>query len=107
MSDVTDSQSPAETVDPPCGVPAVIATAKGEATVTVTDGQTVTLHAPFPSPPGSPLMGTLKGTSHDVKVKVHGCRALDPKASIRTYEIQGRWVSLTRQARDALLESRT
>jgi hypothetical protein len=82
-------------------------TTKGEATVQVTDGQTVTLHAPFPSPPGSPLHGTLRETTLEVRVKVHGCRAIplspsDANPSGKCFEITGRWVNLSKDAREHL-----
>ena len=83
-------------------------TPKGEASVIITDGQTVTLHAPFPSPPGSPLHGTLQGTTLEVRVKVHGCRAISApasgvNASGKCFEITGRWVNLSKDAREHLL----
>jgi hypothetical protein len=79
-------------------------TPKGEAHIVTTDGQTVTLQAPFPSPPGSPLQGTLKDSAHRLQVKVHGCRALDPSAAVKCFEITGRWVSLTKEAREQLTQ---
>lgn len=99
-------ESPPATDSPlaPSTLRPIMLTAKGEATVTVTDGQTVTLNAAFPSPPGSPLVGSLKGTAHELRVKVHGCKAIDPKATTKVYEIHGRWVSLTKDARDCLLK---
>ncbi|MGC4064236.1 MAG: hypothetical protein QM784_06245 [Polyangiaceae bacterium] len=82
-------------------------TSKGAARIVATDGQNVTLHAAFPSPPGSPLSGTLDSTSHALRVKVHGCRAVvDPAFAPRCFEITGRWVNLSRDAREALLGSK-
>ncbi len=84
-------------------------TAKGVAEVFLTDGQNVTLHAPFPSPPGSPLVCVLHGTQHEMRVKVHGCRRLVPNphsdSSVLAdcFEITGRWVNLSREARLILL----
>jgi hypothetical protein len=83
----------------------ILVTTKGEAKIILTDGDTATLHAPFPSPPGSPLYGTLKGTEHQLRVKVHGCRAIVPADTEKCFEITGRWVSLSREARALLLPS--
>jgi hypothetical protein len=87
-------------------------TPKGVAEVVLTDGQNVTLHAAFPSPPGSPLSGVLQGTQLTLRVKVHGCRriAADAQSCNRCgaapsneFEITGRWVNLSREAKLALL----
>jgi hypothetical protein len=77
-------------------------TPKGEAKIVTTNSQNVTLHAPFPSPPGSPLQGTLKDTEHDLRVKVHGCRAVSPTTNEKCFEITGRWVNLSKEARELL-----
>lgn len=96
--------------------PHVMTTPKGNAVVVLTDGQNVTLHAPFVAPPGSPMSGTLLGTAHPLKVKVHGCRRIMESSSGNVapasgdappqpvqFEITGRWVSLSRDARILLL----
>ncbi len=75
-----------------------ILTTKGDAWIVATDGENTTLHALFPSPPGSPLKGTLKGTEHLLQVKVHGCRATET-AEGKGFEITGRFVNLSRDAR--------
>jgi hypothetical protein len=85
-------------------------TPKGEAVIVVADSQNVTLHAPFPSPPGSPLQGILKDSPHEMRVKVHGCRALEPNPSPpspegKCFEITGRWVNLSKDARELLSKS--
>jgi hypothetical protein len=77
----------------------VLLTPKGEARIVETDGQTVTLHAPFPAPPGCPLEGTLKDTPHSQRVKVHGSRAIVLSSGQPGFEIRGRWVNLSRDAR--------
>jgi hypothetical protein len=89
-------------------------TSKGDTIIIVTNGETVTLHAGFPSPPGSPLKGRIQADReaspnaltaspwHELHVKVHGCRALDPNAAPRVYEITGRWVNLSKEARALL-----
>jgi hypothetical protein len=84
--------------------PLSMCTPKGAARIVTTDGQNVTLRAGFPSPPGSPLSGTLDSTTHALRVKVHGCRAVvDAEFAPQCFEITGRWVSLSRDAREALL----
>jgi hypothetical protein len=75
---------------------------KGEARIVTTDGQTVTLHAAFPAPPGCPLDGNLKDTPHRLQVKVHGSRAMTLSDGQPGFEIRGRWVSLSREARTLL-----
>jgi hypothetical protein len=88
-------------------------TPKGMVEVILTDGQNVTVHAPFASPPGSPLSGLLHGTQHELRIKVHGCRriatnvessAANVNLASTWFEITGRWVSLSRAAKLALLE---
>jgi hypothetical protein len=95
----------------------VVETAKGDAAVVSTDGQNVTLAAPFAAPPGSPIVGRLRGTGHVLRVKVHGCRRIatvdsdgdrSPESKHDVvqpdrFEITGRWVNLSREARLMLL----
>ncbi|HEY5958684.1 MAG TPA: hypothetical protein VIV60_19120 [Polyangiaceae bacterium] len=119
-------------------LPYVMVTPKGSARIVATDGQNVTLHADFVSPPGSPLRGMLADSDHPLQVKVHGCRritgdseptttgsaaaeslrvreaaAAHPPAPSRSeqgnnlFEITGRWVSLSRDARNILLSQAT
>lgn len=94
----------------------VFVTARGQARVILTDGQNVTLRAAFASPPGSPLSGVLLGTDHAMGVKVHGCRKCNDTQRTHEesspgeatpqgaqFEITGRWVNLSREARALLL----
>jgi hypothetical protein len=94
----------------------VLDTPKGQAEVLLTDGQNVTLRASFPTPPGSPLSGVLRGTRHALRVKIHGCRRITPSIAADSdeglddraqaqawFEISGRWVNLSREARFILL----
>jgi hypothetical protein len=80
----------------------VLALAKGEsAEIASTDGDQVTLRSSIPSPPGSSLEGSLD--SHTLRVKVRSCRK-DPKNSVeRCFTIEGRFVSLTKAQRAAIL----
>ncbi|MGE5785472.1 MAG: hypothetical protein ACM3ZE_12810 [Myxococcales bacterium] len=73
----------------------VLDTDKGPARIVQTDGQNVTLHAAFVAPPGCPLQGVLRTTDLTLRIKVHGCRRTQPDV----FELTGRWVSLSRQAR--------
>jgi hypothetical protein len=93
-------------------VAGVMETPKGNVSIFSTDGLNATLHAPFAAPPGSPLTGTLSGTNHILRVKVHGCRRLSAESdstlagsSVSRYqfEITGRWVNLSRDARLVLV----
>jgi hypothetical protein len=92
----------------------VLDTPKGPAEVFLTDGQNVTLRASFPTPPGSPLSGVLRGTRHALRVKIHGCRRITAAATAdlgdgdraltqAAFEITGRWVNLSREARFILV----
>ena len=67
----------------------VIDTPKGAATVVLTDGQNVTLHAPFAAPPGSPLVGVLRGTSSGLRIKVHGCIRITQDTKVNDGERYG------------------
>jgi hypothetical protein len=80
----------------------VLALAKGEsAEIAITDGDQVTLRSSIPSPPGSSLEGSFDG--HTLRVKVRGCRK-DPKnPAERAFTIEGRFVSLTKAQRAAIL----
>lgn len=69
----------------------------GSAAVVETDGDRVTLLSSLPSPPGSTLELTLEGSSY--RVKVRGCKRVEPDLAGRSYLIEGRWVSLTRADR--------
>lgn len=90
----------------------VLDTPKGPVEVISTDGQNVTLQADFPSPPGSPLRGVLREAGFTLQVKIHGCRRVtvstssapsnEPRPADR-FEFHGRWVSLSKEARLAVL----
>ena len=90
----------------------VLDTPKGPVEVISTDGQNVTLQADFPSPPGSPLRGVLREAGFTLQVKIHGCRRLTATTSAAPnearpaqdrFEFTGRWVSLSKEARLAVL----
>jgi len=75
----------------------------GEAEVVETDGQRVVVRSSRASPPGSPLAAESSLPSSSVlKLKVHGCR----KEPDGWFRIEGRWVDLTRAAREELLQAR-
>jgi hypothetical protein len=73
----------------------------GTATVLETDGERVTLLAPAASPPGSSLSATFEGQG--VTIKVRGSRRVEPDAAGRSFRVEGRFVSLSRAVRLALL----
>ncbi len=76
----------------------------GSALVTATDGERVSLLASASSPPGSTLELTLEGKS--LRVKVRGCRRLSQAdAAGRAFQIEGRWLSLSRGERERLLSA--
>jgi hypothetical protein len=66
-----------------------------------TDGERVTLLAPAASPPGSSLGASFEGQS--VTIKVRGSRRVEPDEAGRTFRVEGRFVSLSRAVRRALL----
>jgi hypothetical protein len=79
-----------------------LALGKGQrAAIVTTDGDQVTLNSSVPSPPGSSLDATLE--AHSLRIKVRGCRK-DPKnPEDLPYTIDGRFVSLTKAQRQAVL----
>ena len=76
---------------------------KGLATLVHTDGQSATLECDFSAPPGSPLSGIIVSSNQRVHLKVRDCRR--NSADGNQYQLRGRWVSLSRIARDELLGS--
>lgn len=73
----------------------------GHASVVATDGDQVTLRASVSSPPGSSLAATLEG--HSLLVKVRGCRKDPANPTDLPFTIEGRFVSLTKAQRLAVL----
>jgi len=71
---------------------------KGQATLIETDGERATLECDFSSPPGSPLTGHVVVSNQRVQLKVHECRRVSPAPA--QFIIRGRWVNLSRAARD-------
>ncbi len=70
----------------------------GEAAIVEISGDHVTVRSSVASPPGSTL--SMKHAEHTVLVKVRGCKRLSDEAL--PFRIEGRLVSFTRAARDAL-----
>jgi hypothetical protein len=68
------------------------------------DGEHVVVLSSLSRPPGSTLEATFGGRS--LRIKVRGCRRVEPDAEARAYRIEGRFVSLTRELREALLPAR-
>lgn len=63
-------------------------------------GEHVVVLSSLSQPPGSTLEATFDGRS--LRIKVRGCRRVEPDAQGRAYRIEGRFVSLTRELREAL-----
>jgi hypothetical protein len=78
-------------------VPLTVASG-GNAAIVENQGDHVTLRSSVPSPPGSTL--ALLHESLAIQVKVRGCKRL-PEESL-PFRIEGRFVSLTRAAREKL-----
>ena len=74
----------------------------GAAAIVETQGDHVTLRSSVASPPGSTLSLDHRGLT--VLVKVRGCKRLDDGAL--PFRIEGRFVSLTRAAREQLFGSK-
>jgi hypothetical protein len=70
----------------------------GEAAIVENSGDFVVVRASVASPPGSTL--SMKHGELSVLVKVRGCKRLSESAL--PFRIEGRLVSFTRSARDAL-----
>lgn len=79
-------------------VPLSIANGERAALVEVS-GDHVVVRSSIASPPGSTL--SMKHGEHAVLVKVRGCKRLEGEEL--PFRIEGRFVSLTRAARDAML----
>ena len=71
----------------------------GTALVVELSGDRVTLLSPFVAPPGSTVEATFQGLQ--VTVKVRGSRKVEPDAEGRTFRVEGRLVSPTRELRAA------
>lgn len=72
----------------------------GTGLVTSTDGEFVTVLAPFASPPGSTLLASFQGQK--ISIKVRGSRRVEADAAGRCFSVEGRFVSLSRALRLAL-----
>jgi len=72
----------------------------GTALVLEFSGDRVTLLSPFVAPPGSSVEGMFAGQR--VTVKVRGSHRVEPDAEGRSFRVEGRFVSLTRELRAAL-----
>ena len=72
----------------------------GTAAVLEVNGEHVVVLSSIPSPPGSPLEAKLDAST--LRIKVRGCRQVEPDDAGRSYRIEGRLVSLTREQREAL-----
>ena len=73
----------------------------GTAAIVEVSGDHVTVRSSVASPPGSTL--NMKHGEHAVLVKVRGCKRLE-EAEL-PFRIEGRFVSLTRAARDVMFSA--
>jgi hypothetical protein len=78
-------------------VPLTVASG-GDAAIIESEGDHVTLRSSVPSPPGSTL--ALLHDGSPIQVKVRGCKRLAEESL--PFRIEGRFVSLTRAAREKL-----
>jgi hypothetical protein len=76
---------------------------KGSATITDVIGDNTTLQSDFSAPPGATLQGTISSCNQPVHIKVRDCRrCLDAP---NQFVLRGRFVNLSRLARDVLVGS--
>ena len=73
----------------------------GSLAVLEVNGEHVVVLSSLSSPPGSPLEAKLDGAT--LRIKVRGCRQVEPDEGGRAFRIDGRLVSLTREQREALV----
>jgi hypothetical protein len=75
----------------------------GTAQLLETDGEVATMHSTRATPPGMPLSGT-SADGQKYQLKIRGCRRDgDTDDGAPRYRIDGRWVSLSRAQRLALV----
>ena len=72
----------------------------GEGALVHLDGERARVRSSIPSAPGSRLEGTLAGGPR-LRIKVHRCRRVEDAGLI--YELDGRLIDLTREAREAMV----
>jgi hypothetical protein len=72
----------------------------GTAAVLSVSGEHVVVLSSVPSPPGSPLETKLEAST--LRIKVRSCRQVEADDAGRSYRIEGRLVSLTREQRELL-----
>ena len=76
---------------------------KGTATLIDMVGDNATLQSEFSAPPGATLQGTISSCEQHVHIKVRDCRRC-PDAPLQ-FVLRGRFVNLSRSARDVLVGS--
>ncbi len=78
---------------------------QGTATLIEMVGDNATLQSDFSAPPGATLRGSSANGEQTVLIKVRDCRRC-PTAP-NQFVLRGRWVNLSRDAREALAGSLT
>jgi hypothetical protein len=72
----------------------------GDGALVHLDGERARVRSSIASAPGSRLEGTLESGPR-LRIKVHRCRRLDEPGVV--YELEGRLIDLTREARAAMV----
>jgi hypothetical protein len=78
---------------------------RGMATLIEMLGDNATLRCDFSAPPGAPITGLLMSCNQMIQLKVRDCTRVPNQPD--QFMLRGRWMNLSRGARDALLGSLT
>jgi len=76
---------------------------RGSATLLELVEESATLRCDFSAPPGAPIYGRLVSCNQEVQLKVRDCRR--SRENPNEFVLRGRWVNLSRPAREALAGS--
>jgi hypothetical protein len=76
---------------------------RGMATLIEMVDDSATLRCDFSAPPGAPITGLLLSSNQMIQLKVRDCRRAPQHPD--QFVLRGRWVNLSRAARESLLGS--
>ena len=76
---------------------------RGAATLIAMVDESATLRCNFSAPPGAPISGVVVGCNQAVQLKVRDCRRTAENPN--EFVLRGRWVNLSRPAKEALAGS--
>ena len=76
---------------------------RGSATLLEMVDESATLRCDFSAPPGAPICGLLVNCNQEVQLKVRDCKR--SRENPNEFVLRGRWVNLSRPAREALAGS--